>query len=161
MLRLILTTAANVEEHDVLVDHRNRSHAVKPPTAGRLRKSGLQQPASVEHNSPSDGESGEGRAHSQARAAPSGEAPAELNLRSSRLAFYYPYIGWVSVLDEAKTKFRLHIVTSGAPFTTMEHDGSFASTCIAEAISDFHRDNSDKPVALDECEDYHLKSFTN
>ena len=43
-------------------------------------------------------------------------------------------------------KFRLYLVTSGTPFPTTERQGSIASTCITEAMSDFHHDNVAKVV---------------
>ena len=148
--------ATDLEGHDVLMGHRNRNKAVKPPTLGRLRNSRLQQPAqSDECNCQPSSESGEGiqvavLQHTVAPSEARSDSSPPANLNPAQFAFYYQFTGWVSVLEEAKAKFRLYLVTSGTPFPSTEHHGSVASTCITEAMTDFHRDNVAK-VVLDKC----------
>jgi hypothetical protein len=141
-----LPTTTNIEGHNVLSEYRQRNRAVKPPTLNRLRGTGLQQHANdIEHHSslPSDGEDQveSGTALSSLRRSAKDEA--------SFLRFYTQFPGWFSTLEIAKAKFRLYISTI-LPFPTTEQHSSFASTCITEAMTDYHRDNAGMPV-LDEC----------
>jgi hypothetical protein len=141
--------ATDLKGRDVLADCRQRNQAVRPPTMDQLRGSGLQQLASDKQldAGDSDTDSGDGGDDSatplkQRRACRHSQIPQNDSTgKPTHLRFYNEFLGWVTVLENAKNKFQLFIATS-KPFPTLEDHGTCAMASISEAISDFHEENS-------------------